>query len=253
LKYILYSGHKWGHGIHSPFVFNLVSHVFRNNIDPGIVCNIENIRKRLISDSRSIIVKDLGSGAKSQITNLKKVSDMVRNAAVPMKYGILLSNMAIEFGKPLIIEFGTSFGISTMYLAGSCPGTMVYTIEGCPATAEIALRNFNDTGLNNIKIFTGSFDDILPGIANSQNKPGLVFIDGNHRKDPVVNYFNKMAEISDSNTVIIIDDINHSKEMAEAWSEIKRYENVSFTVDIFRMGIVFFRKGMNHNDYIIRY
>ena len=59
----------------------------------------------------------------------------------------LLSNMAAEFGKPLIIELGTSFGISTMYLAASCPDATVYTIEGCPATAEIARENFTEAGL----------------------------------------------------------------------------------------------------------
>jgi hypothetical protein len=84
-------------------------------------------------------------------------------------------------------------------------------------------------------------------------KPGLVFIDGDHRREPVLNYFTTIAEYSDSNTVIIIDDIHHSKEMEEAWEEIIRYENVSFTIDIFRMGMVFFREGMNYKNYIIRY
>ncbi len=72
--------------------------------------------------------------------------------------------------------------------------------------------------------------------------PGLVFIDGNHRKDPVISYFNQIAEMSDRNTVIIIDDIYSSAEMEEAWSEIKDHSKVTLTIDIFRMGIVFFRE-----------
>jgi predicted O-methyltransferase YrrM len=253
LKYILLSKHKKGHGIHSPFVFDLVSRIFRNKIDPYIVCNIEKARKRMISDQRSIIVKDFGSGSEKLKTNLRKVSDIARYSPVPKKYGALLSNMAAEFGNPLIVEFGTSFGISTMYMAASCPEAMVYTMEGCPATAEIASQNFDEAGLKNINIFAGSFDKVLPDITNTGIKPGLVFIDGNHRKEPVIDYFNKMAEISDNKTVIIIDDINYSKEMAEAWNEIKQIEKVSLTVDIFRMGIVFFREGIFHNNYIIRY
>jgi len=253
LKYILISRHKTGHGIHSPFVFDLVSRVFRNKIDHDIVSNIEKVRKRLISDRRSIIVKDLGAGSEKLKTQLRKVSDITRYSPVTKKYGVLLSNLAAEFGKPFIIEFGTSFGISTMYMAAACPDAMIYTMEGCPATAEMAYQSFEETGLNNIKVFIGSFDEILPEIANSAIKPGLVFIDGDHRKEPVLNYFNRIAEISDNKTVIIIDDIYYSKEMEEAWNEIKRYEKVSVTVDIFRMGIVFFRAGINHNSYIIRY
>jgi len=253
LKYILLSHHREGHGIHSPFVFDLVSRVFRNKIDPDIVCTIEKVRKKMISDRRFILVKDLGSRSQLLKTNLRRVSDIARYSPVPGKYGELLSKMAAEFGKPLIIEFGTSLGISTMYMAASCTDTTVYTIEGCPATAEIARHNFTEAGLNNIKIFEGPFDEVLPGFANSGVKAGLVFIDGNHRKEPVIKYFNQMAELSDDKTVIIIDDINYSNEMTEAWNEIKLHEKVSLSVDIFRMGMIFFRQGINHNNYIIRY
>jgi hypothetical protein len=53
--------------------------------------------------------------------------------------------------------------------------------------------------------------------------------------------------------VVIIDDINSSREMAEAWSETKNHKDVTLSVDILRMGIVFFREGLNHFNYVIRY
>jgi predicted O-methyltransferase YrrM len=253
LKYILLSRHSKGHGIHSPFVFDLVSRVLRNKVDPEIVCTIEKVRKKMISDNRTILVNDMGSRSGLLKTNFRKVSDIARCSPVPGKYGELLSKMAVEFGKPLIIEFGTSLGISTLYMACSCTDTKVYTIEGCHATVEIAKKNFTEAGLNNIEIFEGSFDEVLSGLKNAGIKPGLVFIDGNHRKEPVIKYFNQMAELSDNKTVIIIDDINYSNEMREAWKAIQLHEKISVTIDIFRMGIVFFRPGINHNNYIIRY
>lgn len=253
LKYILFSGHRRGHRIHSPFVFDLVSRIFRNKIDDDIVFNIEKLRARLISDKRLISVRDLGTGAGSSIVNLRKVSEIAKYSSIPKKYGVLLSNLAAEFGKPLIVEFGTSFGISTMYMAVSCSDTMIYTMEGCPAKVEIATGNFKKAGLNNIKTFTGPFEESMPAIIKQGNKPGLVFIDGNHRKEPVLKYFKQMAEISDSKTVIVIDDINYSVEMRDAWEEIKGFEEVSVTIDIFRMGIVFFREGISQRDYVIRY
>jgi predicted O-methyltransferase YrrM len=244
---------KKGHGIHSPFVYNLVSNVFRNKIDPDIVFSIEKVRKRLISDRHSIIMNDLGSASENSKTNLRKVSEIARHSTVPEKYGLLLSNMAIEFGKQAIIELGTSFGISTMYMASVNYETMVYTMEGCSETAEIARRNFKEKGLDNIKLLIGPFEKLLPELIDSGIRPGLVFIDGNHRKDPVMSYFRLITEYSDNNTVIIIDDIYYSKEMEEAWNKIKDCEKVSVTIDIFRMGMVFFRQGINHNNYIIRY
>jgi predicted O-methyltransferase YrrM len=253
LKYILLSKSGKGHGIHSPFVFNLISRVFRNKIDPDIVSGIEKIRKRLVSDNRLIEVRDLGSGSVKMKPNSRRVSDIAKYSPVPKKYGILLSNMAAEFGKPFVVELGTSIGISTMYMASADKSLKIKTIEGCPATATIAKENFREAGFSNIELFTGSFEEVLPAITNCNERPGLVFIDGDHRKEPVIDNFKKIAASSDTGTVVIVDDINYSPEMEEAWNEIRKDKRVSVTVDIYRMGIVFFRTGISHNDYIIRY
>lgn len=254
LRYLILSGHSNGHGIHSPFVFDLVSRIFRNKNNRDIVLYVEKIRKKMISDTRSIAIKDMGAGAFRNSGNKnRKVSEMARYSSVSMKYGIILSNMAKEFGEPCIIELGTSLGISAMYMALACPDTILHTIEGCDETAKMAAENFSQAQINNIDLHNGSFDERLPGILDSSSIPGLVFIDGNHRKEPLLKYFSIIAERSDSHTVVIIDDICLSHEMEQAWREIKDHSKVSVTIDIYRMGIVFFRKGISANHFIVRY
>lgn len=253
LKYLALSINSKGHGIHSPFVFDLVNRVFRNYPDRGIVYKIENVRKRLIKDQGTIEVTDLGTGSGGSVMQQKKVSRIARSSAVPEKYGIFLYGMAREFGRPLIAELGTSFGISTMYMASACPGSEVISIEGSQETGIIASENFKKTGLANIRLLTGSFEENLPEIFQGSLSPGLVFIDGNHRKAPLLNYFGRIAELSDLNTVVIIDDINFSPEMNAAWREIREHPRVTLTIDIYRMGIVFFRTGIVRKNYIIRY
>lgn len=252
MRYLIFSRHGKGHGIHSPFVFRLVTSVFRNKTGAEVVLTIEQIRKKNLADTRTIDVLDLGAGSLKMKSSKRKVSDIAEFSSVPRKYGILLASMAGEFGKPAIVEFGTSLGISTLYLASGDAGSVVYTMEGCPQTSEIALENFNLSGFKNIKLLKGPFDESLDFITQNVNL-GLVFIDGNHRKEPLLKYFVTMAEISTPQTVIIIDDIHSSREMEEAWKIIKDHQRVSITIDIFRMGIVFFREGMSHTDYIIRY
>lgn len=253
LKYFLFSSHRKGHGIHSPFVFNLVLKVFRNKISSDVVCKIESIRKKMISDVRIIKVTDFGAGSGMKKQKSRRVADIVRKSAVPQKYGKLLANLSSEFGKDSIIEFGTSLGISTMYLAAANYDAIVFTMEGCPAISEIAADNFSEAGLKNIRAYKGSFEQTLPEIEKENIRPGLIFIDGNHRKEPTIEYFERMVNISDQETVIVIDDINYSKEMGEAWREIRMNKKVSLTIDICRMGIVFFREGISRSDYIIRY
>ncbi len=253
LNYMLLSHHRKGHGIHSPFVYDLVSRIFRNKVDPGVVLTVEKIRKKMLSEKSTILVNDLGSGSLSLNNKKRKISNIAKYSSVSRKYGRLISNMASEFGGELIIELGTSLGISTMYLAASKPDAEVFTIEGCSVTAGIARQNFTEARLGNINLLEGSFDDLLPVLKSKDIKPGLVYIDGNHRKEPVLKYFNLIAEFSDSKTVVIVDDINYSSEMKEAWSELKKNSKVSISIDVFQMGILFFRDGINRISYTIRY
>jgi len=256
LNYRLLSKHRLGHGIHSPFVFDLINRVLRNKIDPDIVITIEKVRRKLIADKRIISFLDLGSGSETGFQKpgkrSRRISEIALSSPVTPKYGVFLAKMASEFGKPLIIELGTSFGISTMYMAAACKDVKVITVEGSSEIAQIARDNFAEAGMQNITLMEGSFDEILPGFGDEM-KPGMVFIDGNHRKEPVLRYFNKIAEISGPGTVVILDDIYYSEEMEEAWQQIKLNQKVSVTIDIFRMGICFFRERINPNNYVIRY
>jgi predicted O-methyltransferase YrrM len=207
----------------------------------------------MINDDRMLNITDLGAGSARMNKNQRKVSEIARYSAISPKYGVLLSNMASEFGDPVITELGTSLGISTLYMALSCPLATINTIEGCPSVSEVARENFQAAGISNIIVHDGSFDDFLPFVLNENRRPGMVFIDGNHRREPLMKYFSFIAGLADEKTVIIIDDINYSSEMEEAWSDIKNSPKISVTVDIFRMGIVFFRKGISRSDFVIRY
>lgn len=222
-------------------------------MDDVIVCNIEKIRKKLLASSEKIFVNDPGAGSVILKNNMRKISEITRYSAIPKKYGILLCNMAKEFGSKGIIEFGTSFGISSLYLAASDENTTVHTIEGCDSVADVAESNFATEMGKNIMLHRGKFEDVFPLLIRDYGTPGLIFIDGDHKREHVLQYFSMISTSASQDTVLIIDDINYSPEMAEAWNEIKRSENVSVTVDLFRLGLVFFRKGIAKYNYTVRY
>ena len=53
---------------------------------------------------------------------------------------------------------------------------------------------------------------------------------------------------------MIFDDIHWSKEMEAAWHTIKEHPDVRCTVDLFFIGIVFFRKEfMDKQHFVIRF
>jgi len=242
-----------GHGIHSPFVFDLVCRVFGNKPDPEVVSLSETIRKRLRGDKRIIDVHRLGAGASGNGKRSATVSEIAAKSSVTSKYGRFLANMSSEFGKHLVVELGTAAGISTIYLAAANRDARVITMEGNRALAQIAAENFKNAGVDNVLVLEGPFSENIVKVKQAGMVPGLIFIDGDHRKGPLLEYFDQLLKISDSQTVLIFDDINYSEEMNEAWEIIRNNENVALSVDIYRMGILFLRKGMTRNNYVIIY
>jgi len=152
------------------------------------------------------------------------------------------------------MELGSSLGISTAYLASADAASRVVTMEGSPAIAGIARETFEKLKLRNISQSTGNFETTLSGQIEQNPPSDLVFIDGNHRKKPVLEYFEKfLNKISDS-SLIIIHDIHWSREMEEAWDIIQADPRVKMTIDIFSAGLVFFRNEFKvKQQFVIRF
>jgi predicted O-methyltransferase YrrM len=94
--------------------------------------------------------------------------------------------------------------------------------------------------LSSIQQVTGNFDDTLPGILSSLSRLDLVFIDGNHRYEPTMRYFNQLLPHMNVNSVMIFDDIHWSRDMEQAWNEVRENSAVQLSVDLFFIGLVFF-------------
>lgn len=241
------------HGIHSPFVFELYTCVFNNKTPYYAYEKIEKIRAESLQDQRLISVLDLGAGSKSDHGKKRRVKDVTKNAAKSKEYGQLLFRLVNDFEPETILELGTSVGISTMYLAIARSKSKVYTVEGSPEIRKISLENFEKCGLKNIHSIPGNFDDVLPAILTKTETLDFVFFDGNHRKSATLNYFRLCLEKANNNSVFIFDDIYWSKEMTEAWKVIKSDPRVTVSIDIFQMGIVFFRKEQTKQHFVLAY
>lgn len=241
------------HGIHSPFVFDLYNKVFRNTSDYYSYSAIEEIRGRLLNNRTLLQVKDLGAGSGSSSSATRTIRDITKTAAKSPKYAQLLFRLVDHFQPATILELGTSVGISTMYMAAACSRANVITIEGSPGICRIALQNFRELNLKNIQSVEGNFDTELPNVLQHVNTLDFVFFDGNHRKEATLRYFDQCLQKANNESVFVFDDIYWSKEMAAAWEIIKSNPRVHVTIDLFQMGIVFFRKEQVKQHFILSY
>lgn len=242
LKYFLTASNGKGHGIHSPFVFDFIIHVLNDKRSFYAYDKIELIRKKMLHTSEILEVQDFGAGSVTGATKQRKVSEIARHAAKPQKFGQLLFRICNYYQPDTIVELGTSLGVSTAYLASGHAGSHVITMEGAKAIAERARQNFDHAGLKNIRQVNGNFDDTLGPLLNQLSSVDLAFVDGNHRKEPTLRYFRQLLTKTNDQSILIFDDIHWSKEMEEAWEEIKNDPNVLLSIDLFFIGLVFFRK-----------
>jgi predicted O-methyltransferase YrrM len=241
------------HGIRSPFVFDLLLNVIYVKADYYHYKDIEKLREQLLDSDKKISFTDFGASNAKASVSIKKVKDIAQYSAKSAKYAQLLFRLVNHFQPLQVLELGTSLGISTAYLALANSQAKVLTIEGSAAAAELAKQNFEQLQLKNIEQVIGNFDEVLPNVISNCKQLDLVFFDGNHRKEATIAYFNLCLEKATENSVFIIDDIHWSKGMMEAWDEIKANSSVTVTVNLFFMGLVFFKPGQAKQHFVIRF
>ncbi|MBI3235888.1 MAG: class I SAM-dependent methyltransferase [Bacteroidetes bacterium] len=240
------------HGVHSPFIYDLLEKVILDKKNYPEYAIVENLKKQLIQNSESLSFYDYGANKGEKKTTVR---DIASNSGVSKKYGRLLFRLTRWFQPKYVLELGTSLGIGTSYLALGCGAEAnIITLEGGEAVARVAKTNFNQLNLlNSVDVEIGSIDVNLERIIQSVPRLDFVYFDANHRLVPTIQYFEACLEKVHSQSVFIFDDINWSKEMQGAWKIIKQHKKVIVTVDLYRFGMVFFNDKQAKEEFILRF
>jgi predicted O-methyltransferase YrrM len=257
LKYFNYyisASNGKGHGIHSPFIFDFIKKVLNDDAVYPAYGRLDKIREDLLHDNTSITLEDLGAGSVVSKTNTRTIATIARHSAKSKKFACLLYRIVQHYKPTPIVELGTSLGLCTAGFAMADPKATIYTIEGAASVAGIAKKNFSQLGIENIDLRVGHFDQQLPLLLADLNHVGLAFIDGNHQYEPTLDYFRQLLPKMKNDSILIFDDIHWSTGMEQAWQGIQQDPAVRCTVDLFFIGIVFFREEFREKQHFtIRY
>ena len=235
--------------MHSPFVFEFITKILNDKNDYPEYEKVESLRRQLLNDNVILEVEDFGAGSVIDKKDKRSISSIAKNAAKPRKFGQLLFRMVKHYQPATILEIGTSLGITTSYLSLANPGGKLITIEGSGEIADVAKQNFKTTGLKNVESIEGNFDHTLASVVRGLSTVDFSFIDGNHRQEPTERYFKEILTKTNNNSVLVFDDIHWSREMELAWETIKNDTAVKCSIDLFFIGIVFFRKEFKEKQH----
>ncbi len=251
IKYLLKA--KDEHSLHSPFVFEFYTKVLKNKSYYTEYDVIETLRKQLLCDKRIVNITDFGAGAKTNKSVQRTVEDIAKKSLKKPSLAQLFFRIIKFYQYKNILDLGTSLGLTTAYLGKANNEITLKSFEGCTETAKIAQENFNKLALKNIEIVVGNIDETLPEKLQKTEELDFVFFDANHRYEPTIRYFELCLEKAHDESCFIFDDIYWSEEMKQAWQTIQKHESVSVSIDLFWVGIVFFRKKQPKQHFILKF
>lgn len=256
LRHFFTSWNTTGEGIHSPFLFELVRFILRDENSYYCFADIERRRAMLSACEDILDVVDYGSAGSPQGVHVsRRVCAIAQTHLESPKVGQALFRLVNFLGKhenrPLqILELGTSLGITTAYLAAPDSRNTVMTMEGSEAVLNVAQGVWKTLQLENIEWVCGNIDDTLSKHARAQLD--VAYVDANHTYEATMRYVGFLLPRMTEKGVIVLDDIHYSKEMERAWEVLKADDHVSTSMDLYHVGLLFVDPHYLKRHYTIR-
>lgn len=252
LKFLFNS--KSRYRIHSPFIYNFLAKVIKNKKKDSEYQKVKDLREELRRNKQILNIEDFGAGTRdhSAMKIQRSIAEIARRTSMQSKFARMLFRCINYFQPRTILEFGTSLGISSVLFALAAPKAEVYTMEGSAEILQVAEKNFQKLKLSNIQTIKGNFDDILPEKLKELKTLDFVFFDGNHQKEPTIDYFEKCLPYKHNDSIFVFDDIHWSPGMQEAWKYIKAHPETIVSIDLFFMGFIFFKKELSREEFMYK-
>jgi predicted O-methyltransferase YrrM len=143
------------------------------------------------------------------------------------------------------LGISVAYGAAALELNGA--GSLV-TLEGSEARSAHATRNFRRLRLDSARVVPGLFQDTLGPVLEQSGGVDYAFIDGHHREDATLSYFDQIAEHASSGAVVARDDVAWCEGMKRAWESVRTRDVVAASIDLFLMGICVIGRSANTPD-----
>jgi predicted O-methyltransferase YrrM len=221
-----------------------------------LVCSIRRHWRR---QPGTVSTATLGAPSRTTRASRRPVSGLVRKNAIDAPTGKLLFRVALWLRASSILELGTNMGISGLYLHAPNTKATLHTVEGNEEVATLARQTFQMAGAGpGLRLHHASFDDWLKEHLPSDTQAGtfqsldLLFLDGDHRYAPTLSYVKRLIPLRSAEAVFIVADIHWSPGMERAWEELKALPEVSASLDLYHLGVLFFKPGIEKEHLAVR-
>jgi 16S rRNA G527 N7-methylase RsmG len=246
---LLYRGIRYrrGFGVHSPFVFNLISKVIDERNPYYSFEDIELVRLCFKFDETIISYKDIISQKEKKIT----IGNAIYKKTLSPKKGALLFRLANYFKAKNILQIGSGMGIPTLYLTSYSKNINCLVLESEESFSEIAKKVIKKGSDKNIEVRVGEYKDTLQEALSDLKEIDIVYFD--YCNDYEINYnlFEQCVKYTNVNSIFIINGIKANNNSRKLWNKICDNEKVTVSIDMYSIGIVTFNPKLHKKKYIV--
>lgn len=217
LKLLYKIRHHRGHGIHSPFVFNLVTKL---------------IEKKTLYHAYDDIQSVLDSvSAKHYHLN---------------KYNKLFFRLTNHFKSERILEIGSGYGVNSLCLTASSANAECFCVETSDEKYSKAKSLYEKWDRKIIF----STEKELPVLLKKQDCIFINLLNYNFSPSDLNQY---LLNLSYGKTIIIVEGIRTNKRCQMLWRSIMNIESRTAALDLFNVGILFFDTKLYRWNYKISF
>ncbi len=239
--------------LHAPFAFELARAVLEDRRWYYAFDDIEAIRARMLRSKVSLGLIDYSStpAGRQPLARQVPLARVARRSSSSPRQGRWLFRLAQLLQARQILELGTSVGIGAMYLASGARSAQLVSLEGSPDYTHVAATNLEILGLQkNCTLLNGPFQQSLDQALRRHDPWDLIFFDGHHQEAATLAYFEQCLPHLSATGVAVFDDIYWSAEMLAAWKKIQAKPQVTLSIDLFDLGLVFINPELKSGQHL---
>lgn len=245
LNYLKKARHRHGHGIHSPFLFHLITKVIENKKHLSAYKVLRDQRDRL-----SNLIKDNSGELEIQtfrdpILIASGRKNLFKAVELPFRYGKLLLRLVNEFKPKTISCYGPSFGLNLLYLTLSDESIPVNFVQSDNSLIPFCQATLENAAVKNVNYYE---KETLP-----EDFSDFVFINFPFSPEETEKSIKTILDTQCEREALIIRGIHESKGLESIWSNLIKDNVVRISLDLFEIGIVLFQKNLQKEHFVLRF
>ncbi|MDR3268724.1 MAG: SAM-dependent methyltransferase [Tannerella sp.] len=228
-----------GYGVHSPFVFDLITNVIEERHPYYYYQDLATARLQLLRNERPV-------NCRGRQTTIRKA---VRRHCISKKEGELLFRLANRYKPRSVLTVGSSMGLIPLSLTGYASGIRCVTLEREAGLAAPAQSFFQKRADAPVQILTGPYHELFPGSLEMLKRLDCLFIGKEVDVETQHALFLQSLPYMHAHTFCLIGGIRSSSAHYRHWQQLCIHPKVTVTVDLHAFGLVFFQPQLHQRTY----